>query len=206
MESGNVAAIALLAGMSRRMGENKLLKTFDGEAFFKHTVKIIKCCNFSRKIAVTRYPEIAEFCRSAGISVLINNHSDEGIASSIRLGVKAAEGADGFIFLTGDQPLLKPDTVETLMDAFLKTDKIIVPRCVQHNYSPCIFPRRYGKSLMSITGDSGGRQVYKKHQDDIHYIDITNESEFKDIDSTDDYKAINDYILKKDNTAQEKRP
>ena len=49
-------------------------------------------------------------------------------------------------------------------------------------YNPKIFSARYREELMSLTGDTGGRQILALHADDILLVEAASESETVDID------------------------
>ena len=47
--------------------------------------------------------------------------------------------------------------------------------------NPVIFDRKYIEELCRVCGDQGGRQVVKRHPEDIMYVEI-DQKEQKDID------------------------
>ena len=92
--------VMLAAGNSRRFGSNKLLYTVDGQPMYRHILseleKIQKQlesqgtqCSIT---VVTQYDEIAEDVRKRGISALYNLHPEEGISSSLRIGLRKKSG------------------------------------------------------------------------------------------------------------------
>ena len=85
-----IALIMLAAGNSRRFGGNKLLYEIDGNPMYRYILE--------RLIAVA----------GAGGPVYINPHPDEGISSSLKIGLKANLDADACLLLYPISPGLQP--------------------------------------------------------------------------------------------------
>lgn len=181
----------LAAGNSRRFGSNKLLYTVDGVPMYRHILlelEKVKDALRSQGIpcditVVTQYDEIAEDARKRGISVLYNLHPDEGISSSLRIGLRDNRNTDACLFTVSDQPWLRCETILNLIELFLKEKKGIA--CVQHEGktgNPCIFSRKYFEELMELEGDVGGKRVIRKHRDDTSVLDVLDERELVDVD------------------------
>lgn len=63
------------------------------------TAKII--CNI---IVITQYDAIAEAVKTKEIQVLYNPHPEDGISSSVKIGLNASLDADAVLFTVSDQP------------------------------------------------------------------------------------------------------
>lgn len=183
--------VMLAAGNSRRFGSNKLLYTVDGQPMYRHILseleKIQKQlesqgtqCSIT---VVTQYDEIAEDVRKRGISALYNLHPEEGISSSLRIGLRKNRDADACLFTVSDQPWLRGETVLELIELFLREGKGIA--CVEHSGktgNPCIFSRKYFGELMELEGDVGGKRVIRKHREDTAVLEVLDERELTDVD------------------------
>ena len=101
-----IAFIMLAAGNSRRFGSNKLLYEIDGKPMYQHILeKLMTVANTPESITVvTQYEEIEQKARTLGTKVYINPHPDEGISSSLKIGLKANKDADACLFTVSDQP------------------------------------------------------------------------------------------------------
>lgn len=133
---------------------------------------------------VTQYDEVAEDVRKRGISVFYNLHPDEGISSSLRIGLRGSWDTDACLFTVSDQPWLRCETILELIEKFRKEKKGIA--CVQHNGktgNPCIFSGKYFDELMELEGDVGGKRVIRKHREDTVVLDVSDERELLDVDS-----------------------
>ena len=58
---------------------------------------------YKRITVVTQYEEIEQAARSMGVNVYINPHPDEGISSSLKIGLKANLDVDACLFTVSDQ-------------------------------------------------------------------------------------------------------
>ena len=134
-------------------------------------------------IVITQYDAIAEAARTKGISVLYNPHPEDGISSSLKIGLNASLDADAVLFTVSDQPWLTSETICELIHVFLNTSKGIA--CVSYQGkmgNPCIFGRKYYNELLSLEGDKGGKKVIMKHLDDTQVYEIEEVRELEDID------------------------
>lgn len=182
-----LAIVILAAGNSRRFGKNKLLYPVEGvpmyqRAFHKALLARKKMQDqISSVVVVTQYPEIVEEAEKLGIKTVLNPHPEEGISSSMKLGLLPE--ADACLFMVADQPWLSADTLEGLICSFLGSEKGMAS--VSRNGepgNPCIFSRKYYRSLLALTGDKGGKRVLNAHPEDVVLYEIENEKELTDVD------------------------
>ena len=100
---------------------------------------------------VTQYEEIRRTAAQMEIPVIRNPHPEEGIASSMKLGLAGFSDTDACLFSVADQPWLKAETVTKLVKLFLDSGKGIA--CLSENGvpgNPCIFSRKYYPELMEL--------------------------------------------------------
>ncbi len=187
----NVSAIVLAAGLSRRMNQNKLLMKLDGIEIYKHILNTIEECKefLDEVIVVGKDSEILYYAESLGFKTKLNNISYLGLSTSIKMGIENLKPADGYMFFVSDQPYIKKETIKKLYDFFnANTDKIIIPRYNGANGNPSVFPHRFKEELLGLSGDVGGKDVIRKHAEEIVKVDIRTDKEHIDIDTMEDYK------------------
>lgn len=179
----------MASGLSKRMGENKLLLDFKGKKLFKYVVNTVQKSDIKQKIIVSSYDEILNFCRkNTNFSTVKNENNLIGQSQSIILGVKNSAICDGFIFLPCDMPFIDNDTINSICKYFyLDKDSILVPRINGKNSMPTIFPYKFREDLLNISGDIGGRDIIKSNIENVRYLDINNSIVLKDIDTKEDY-------------------
>lgn len=188
-----IAFIMLAAGNSRRFGSNKLLYEIDGKPMYQHILeKLMTVVNTPESITVvTQYEEIELEARTLGTNVYINPHPDEGISSSLKIGLKANKDADACLFTVSDQPWLTTATIHQLID-LLKTSKkgIACVSCEGKLGNPCIFTKKYYEELLSVTGDRGGKSVITTHRNDTAVLKVNDVKELTDMDIPTDQKRM----------------
>ena len=60
-----------------------------------------------------------------------------------------------------------------------------VPGCVTWNEqegNPVWFPAKYGKELLELEGDAGGRKVFRRYREKAVFYEVSLEKELEDID------------------------
>lgn len=141
--------------------------------------------NCYKKITVvTQYEEIEQAARALGANVYINPHPDEGISSSLKIGLKANLDADACFFTVSDQPWLTAETIHQLITLLKISNKgIACVSCDGKLGNPCIFTKRYYDDLLSITGDKGGKAVITAHRDDTAVLKVNDVKELTDMDA-----------------------
>ena len=206
-----IAMIMLAAGNSRRFGANKLLYEIDGIPMYRHVLEqlddtkkkieniyseysdIVQLNNLYRNnitakiicniIVITQYDAIVEAVKTKEIQVLYNPHPEDGISSSVKIGLNASLDAEAVLFTVADQPWLTSETICELIHMFLNTSKgIACVSCQGKMGNPCIFDRKYYNELLSLEGDKGGKKVIMKHLDDTQIYEIEEGRELEDID------------------------
>ncbi len=156
----SVAAVVLAAGASTRLGEAKQLVMLGGETLLERAVRVAREAGCLPVVVVVG----AEYVQVLGNSVLgdvvtvINDKWEEGMASSIRLGVRALEFArdvEGVLLMTCDQPAV---TVKHLGRLMAKVE-VKASRYAGRNGVPAFFPAKYFEKLTELKGDTGAREL-----------------------------------------------
>ncbi len=187
-----INAIIMASGSSRRMGENKLLLDFDGKTLIEIILDKVIECGFNDIVLVARDEGVIEVGRSKGIRVVQNERAELGQSESIKLGIINSKEADGYAFFSGDQPLMNIRTIKYLMKSFdNNADRIVVPTFREKRGTPVIFPGKFKRELLLLTGDIGGRAIISKYKDFVNFIEVESELFLFDVDTMEDYRKIN---------------
>ena len=185
-----ISAILLAAGLSRRMGCDKLLLEYRGKTLLQRSVELLSSLPVFERIIVISDTRNETITLPSGIHSLINQIPENGISGSIRTGVEAATGTHYF-FLTADQPLLTvADLIPLLEASDANPDMIVFPVIKSKPCSPTIFPGRFRTELLGLSGDTGGRAIRDANTDVWHTVEPERPENFIDIDSAEDYQAL----------------
>jgi probable selenium-dependent hydroxylase accessory protein YqeC len=182
-----ISAIILASGFSNRMGRNKLLLPINNLPMIEHLFKVLENLGFLEVIVVTQYERVKILAKKYGFTPIINNDATKGISESIRLGVNYADTESNLMFFNGDQPYLRKETIEKIINS-RKEDSIIVPTIDGRRKSPVLFSNKFREELLQLVGDVGGRQVIQNNGDKVVEVEFKDIDDFIDIDSVEEYE------------------
>ena len=178
--------VLLAAGESSRYGKNKLLEMIDSCPMYLHALDVLKGFSDSPKVVVTRFAEIEKAAAETKIATVRNDEPEKGIAWSLHKGLVAlqeqTQTMSGVLCMVCDQPWLKKETLHQILTlAACDPERIVCAGTKEHPGNPVWFGRRYMDELLSLEGDTGGRQIIKKHLEKVIYCPV-NEKELQDVD------------------------
>jgi CTP:molybdopterin cytidylyltransferase MocA len=154
-----IAAVVLAAGASTRLGEPKQLIVINGETLLERAVRTAHEAGCAPVVVVlgANAEQIREQCDLGDAVAVVNEAWEEGMASSIRVGVGALEGADGAVLMTCDQPAVTADHLRTLKEPGEVTASAYAGR----SGVPAYFPASSFPQLMQLRGDAGARELLR---------------------------------------------
>lgn len=187
-ETAPLALVLLAAGASRRFGENKLLYPINGKPMYRYMADMGENMGdvFQEKIVVTGYDEIIRDLSARNWTVVENREPEAGISRSVALGVKAArerllQGA--ICFAVCDQPYLTEATCRKFLREWSGSGYGLGSLAFgEQEGNPAVFSDRYWEELEHLTGDRGGRQVLRRHREDVFFYQASDARELKDMD------------------------
>ncbi|WP_434293594.1 molybdenum cofactor cytidylyltransferase [Clostridium botulinum] len=189
-----VSAVIMASGYSTRMRKNKLMLPFKGKPIIEHVIDAIKECNFNEIILVGKEKKVLDIAKRKNILTVLNTEAYKGQSQSIKLGILNISSSKGYMFFTGDQPLLNSYTINLLLNTFTENnDYIVIPKYKNKVGSPTIFPGKFKNELLNLQGDVGGKIVINNHINEILFVNLRNGYSLFDIDTPKDYE----YILNK---------
>ena len=188
-----IAGVVLAAGLSRRMGQAKLLMKVGGRAIIRYVVESVLAGGVDSVWVVTG-PDVEPIeAALAGIEVQIavNPAPEEGQAGSVRTGIAALPPAvDAVLIALGDQPLLAPSIIPALLAARRMSPQLIVaPRYRDGQGNPVVFKREIFPELLRLTGDQGARPIIQKEPTRVEWVELDLPMP-PDVDTPDDYEKI----------------
>ncbi|MGZ8916547.1 MAG: nucleotidyltransferase family protein, partial [Methylobacter sp.] len=139
-----VYAIILAAGASSRMSSPKQLLEWRNRPLLEHAVANARAVLNERVIVVlgAHAESIQTTVDLGGVSSIVNPDWQEGIASSIRAGVRALPGSAGAaLILLCDQPLINAAHMQNLLNNWQNAPACIVASQYHHSVGvPALFP------------------------------------------------------------------
>ena len=103
---------------------------------------------------------------------------------TVRLGLEALGDVDACMFLPGDQPLLRRETVAMLLEhRKVEPDRIIRPIFEDNEGSPVLFPAWAFPELQNLPEGRGGGAVIGNHSDALCRVSVSDPFELADADT-----------------------
>jgi len=172
----HIDALILAAGPSTRFGSPKQLIPWGSTTLLQHIIEMaaetdVKSTWVVLGASIEQILETVDF-RDAGI--VENPEWDEGIASSLRVGLDAIarQGeADAVLILLADQPLLDPEVVEAILRRYEETGAAaVVPKYRYQRGNPVLIDRSLWSRVMSLEGDQGARTLLQAHPEWVEEV------------------------------------
>ena len=168
--------LLLAAGGSRRMGRPKQLLEVGGKRLIQVVVERLLAlpdCEVAVVLGAYR-SDILPFISHFPIHILENPLWEEGMGSSLRLGVRhfSARPIDRLLIALADQALLETRHFSSLLSAAdTHPPQITAANYSQRPGAPIIFPRAFFPQLETARGDTGARH-WVRDRDDLHLVDL----------------------------------
>lgn len=189
----DTAAIILAAGGSSRLGEPKQLLNYKGWNLVQVAKNAMTEAGCFPVIVVlgASHERVKNVLPDA--NVVINDQWQQGIASSIRVGLEellaAAPGVSQFFLSVCDQPFINAKLVTEMQQEAVRSGKGIVACAYADTIgTPVLFNKTYITHLKNLTGDEGAKKLFNAFSDDLTTVSFPL-GKF-DVDSPEDYKAL----------------
>jgi len=194
--NSRIAAVVLAAGRSTRMGSDKLRLPWRGRTILQCVLDA--ACALSPVVLVGGPHNIsgmpAQVTRVSGPvsgpASGTNRGRLPGQADSLKAGIRALPpGLDGAMILLGDMPLVTPELVVKLAQAF-RPKRFLVPRCDGRRGNPVTIPSDWFVRLLELEGDTGARPLLASPDAPVDYLDVDDPAILTDVDTPDDYSRL----------------
>ncbi|AGL03251.1 molybdenum cofactor cytidylyltransferase [Desulfoscipio gibsoniae] len=189
-----IYAVILAAGISSRLGTPKQLLSYQGRPLVAHVVDTI-CRTGVEKVFVVlghRAEEVRETLKEYDVNFVHNPDYASGQSTSLRAGLNAlGDSAGAALFVLGDQPLLKPRTVNRIIEEYRLGGKgIVAPFYRGKRGNPVLFNKKYFPEIFALTGDTGARKIIEFNKNQLARVDVDDAGVVFDIDTWEDYSKL----------------
>lgn len=187
----STAVIVLAAGGSRRLGRPKQLVPYRGRPLLQLVVDGVREWPVESVVVVlgAAADDVLDAVDFGDAMVAINEDWEEGIASSLRVGVDILErdpAVERTFVALGDQPGIPAEVPILLVEAAEWSDRpAIVPVYRYERANPVLFDRRLWHRLMALEGDHGASDLLRAHPDWVEEVRVDWPAP-RDVDTEDD--------------------
>ena len=188
-----ITAILLAAGQSKRLrGENKLTKLFKGKPLINHILFSLIKSKVNKIIIVLGFEHLkikTKLLKSKKINIVINKNYKKGMSSSIKTGLKKIpKNSKGFLIVLGDMPNITKTTINKICLSITRSDKeIILPKFKNRTGNPIGFKHSMIKNIYKIKGDKGAKNIIKKNNKKIKFLNINSKSILTNLNTKRDF-------------------
>ncbi|MCK6626571.1 MAG: putative selenium-dependent hydroxylase accessory protein YqeC [Anaerolineae bacterium] len=187
-----IAAVILAAGGSTRFGAPKQLARWGDKTFIEQVVDTALAAEVSRVVVVLGAE--VEQCRAVlgqrPVEIVINPAWAQGQSTSLQAGLAALPAnTGGALFMLVDLPGVTPDLLNQLIQRHRETlAPLVWPEFEDQRGNPVLFDRALFAELQQVRGDTGGRPVLLKYQDQAERVLVTDKEVLRDFDRPEDLR------------------
>ena len=191
-----VAAVLLAAGESRRMGEvNKLELQVDGMPMLQRTAQILSASRLQEIVVVLGHEaaKLRPLLEDLRVSVVVNENYQEGQMTSVYKGLASLGGhCDGVMICLSDQPLLQPEDINHLIDAFAqrRSGSVLVPTYQGKRGNPIVLDNQHRELILSGERNLGCKRLIEKNPQLVTTIEFDSNHVVVDLDTPQDYQSL----------------
>lgn len=186
--TGRVAGVVLAAGMSSRLGANKLLLWLDSEPLVRRAARLALQAGLSPVLVVIGHEaeRVAAALDGLEVETVVNPDHRAGMHGSMQRGLaRVPDDCAAAVVLLADMPAVTVAMVEALVARFRGGSEPLVLSLYGEVSAP---PTVYGRSLfpaLAAAGTGGGREVVREHRDKAAAVRWP-EAALADVDSPED--------------------
>ena len=188
----SIAGIILAAGSSTRMGQPKLLLSWQGETLIHRAARTALEADLDPVILVTGcdQQEIRNAVADLPLRLVHNPVWRDGQSTSVRAGVQTLPAkTQAALFLLGDQPFITPELIQALVKVYLASrPAILAPFVGEQRANPVLFDQSMFDLLTRLKGDAGARTIF--HQYPPAAMPWPDERILLDIDTPEDFETL----------------
>jgi len=187
-----ISLVALAAGKSTRMKENKLLLKIDSETLIEHVIKAAKESSADEVIVVLGYEaqKIKEKLAKLDCKLVVNENYMKGQSGSVKVGLSAvSSNAEAVMILPADVALIDPESINRVAEEYRKSrNRIVIASHQQQSGHPILIDRSLFPEVSEIGEETQGlKAVINHHRSEIKYVEVGTVNVLIDIDTREEF-------------------
>ncbi len=189
-----LGAVVLAAGLSRRMGREKVLLAFGGQTVLERVLATLAAAGVSERVAVVRadLPEAGRIARAAGARTVVNPRPQEEMLLSIRMGIAELQlDVDGFYVWPADHPAV---AVSTLLQLAQRAGRghVVLPVRDGRRGHPVLVGADLIPEIAAIPEGEGLRHLWRVRPEVLTEVAVPDPGVLLDLNTPEDYEGALD--------------
>jgi len=185
-----VGAVVAAAGLSRRMGREKILLPLGPTTVLERVLSSLASVGIAEIVVVVR-PNAAMargVSERAGARCVENPRPQEDLLSSIRLGIDALDPALEAVFVwPADHPLVRTQTLERLLREASR-DHAVLPTWRGRRGHPALVGGALRQEIATRELPGGLRALWRERAEAVVEVPVEDEGILIDLDTPEDYQ------------------
>jgi molybdenum cofactor cytidylyltransferase len=193
MTGERVAGVVLAAGLSTRMGRNKMLLQIGGRSLVRRAVETALAAQLDPVLVVLGHERERVEAEVQGLQCapVHNPEYAEGMNTSLRAGIRALPSdVAGAVVMLGDMPLVGVAMLRALVDTFRRAkpplllstyDGVVAP--------PILYGRALFDELRALHAEACGKSIVNAHRAEAIELSWPKEA-LTDLDAPEDFARV----------------
>lgn len=183
-------AVVPAAGLSRRMGREKVLLAFGRSTMLETVLSKLRAAGVETVVVVVR-PDLLEAAaraRAAGADVVVNLHPEGEMIESIRLGIAALPAdLDAFFVWPADHPAVLLSTLGRLAERAAR-GRAVLPVFGGRRGHPALVGADLRDSIGRIPASEGLRRLWRDRADAVEELSVDDPGIVENLDDPESYE------------------
>jgi molybdenum cofactor cytidylyltransferase len=189
---GDIWAVILAAGESKRMGFPKMFLTFNGKTMIENVISNVLGSAVVNTLVVlgAEKDSLIELIGKLPVLYCYNDKYKEGMLSSVKCGFRnLPSDYRAVLVFQGDQPFITPEAINTVINAYLYSGSgIVIPTFKNKRGHPLLIDSKYKGEIEKLCDSKGLRSLADKFSDDVLEVDTNESGILKDFDTYKEYE------------------
>jgi molybdenum cofactor cytidylyltransferase len=186
-----LGAVVAAAGLSRRMGREKILLRFGETSVLERVLSTLAAAGVADRVVVVRpgLPDAEEQARRAGATVVVNPRPEEEMLLSIRMGISRLPlDLEAFYVWPADHPAVLPETLATLARG-AASDRVVLPTHRGRRGHPALVGSGLIEAIARIPAGEGLRHLWHADPRLVCELPVEDPGVLLDLNTPEDYDA-----------------
>lgn len=194
-----ISAVVLAAARTQPLGEPQLFLPLRGKPVLQWVLESALAADLDEVVCVTRDLKSVQkqiTLADERLFWLMNYAADRGQSTSVIAGLWATNPkSDGVMFLLGDQPLIRTELINALIERFAESSAwIVAPSFNGEARNPLLFRRELFPELLQLSGDRGPVTLLEKHRKKTALVECQDGISFLHLDVREDFERIKELV------------